>query len=251
MTKAIGLIPARAGSKRIKNKNIRMLGDHPLLAYSIKSAIDSGVFDSVVCATDSEDYAEIARYYGAEVPVLRSTTISGDTSPDIEWVEWILDILSKRNQLYDVFSILRPTSPFRKPDTIRRAMSEFLSLPGIDSLRAVEKCSQHPGKMWILRGKSMIPLIPLTPAELPWHSRQYAGLPEVYVQNASLEIAWTRVVKEEHSIAGHVLAPFLTTEEEGLDVNQEFDWWKAEHLLELGMATLPEISIEPFKRNLL
>jgi CMP-N-acetylneuraminic acid synthetase len=250
MSKVIGLIPARAGSKRIKNKNIRVLGGHPLLAYSIRSAIDSGVFDSVVCATDSEEYAKIARYYGAEVPMLRSNEISADKSPDIEWVHWILDLLKQEGRTFDIFSILRPTSPFRKAETIQRAMSQFLSLQGFDSLRAVEKCSQHPGKMWVLRGKNMVPLMPLTPAEQPWHSSQYAGLPEVYVQNASLELAWTRLVFEEHSIAGNILAPFLTSEEEGLDVNQEFDWWKAERLLEQGMAALPEIIIKPFNHNL-
>jgi CMP-N-acetylneuraminic acid synthetase len=250
MIKVIGLIPARAGSKRIKNKNIRLLGGHPLLAYSIRSAIDSRVFDSVICATDSEEYAKIARYYGAEVPMLRSNEISADKSPDIEWVHWILDLLKQESRNFDIFSILRPTSPFRKPETIQRAMTQFLTLQGIDSLRAVEKCSQHPGKMWVLRGKNMVPLMPLTPPEQPWHSSQYAGLPEVYVQNASLELAWTRVVFEEHSIAGNILAPFLTSEEEGLDVNQEFDWWKAERLLEQGMATLPEITIKPFNLNL-
>lgn len=250
MKKIIGLIPARAGSKRIKNKNIRQLQGHPLLAYSICSALDSGVFDAVVCATDSEEYADIARYYGAEVPVLRNSDISGDKSPDIEWVYWILDILKKEGRVFDIFSILRPTSPFRQAHTIQRAVSQFLSHEGLDSLRAVEKCSQHPGKMWVLRGRNMVPLMPLTPSEQPWHSSQYASLPEVYIQNASLELAWTRLVFEDHSIAGNVLAPFLTSEEEGLDVNQEFDWWKAERLLELGMATLPKISIKPFNQFL-
>jgi CMP-N,N'-diacetyllegionaminic acid synthase len=250
MKKAIALIPARSGSQRIKNKNIRLLDGHPVIAYSIRSAIDSGVFDAVVCATDSEEYAAIARYYGAEVPELRSIDISGAKSPDIEWVEWILNVKKKVNQEYEIFSILRPTSPFRKPGTIQRAMKQFLTHPEVDSLRAVEKCSQHPGKMWVLRGDYMSPLMPLTPPEQPWHSSQYAALPEVYVQNASLEIAWTRIVFQQHSIAGNVLSPFITTDEEGLDVNNEFDWWRAERLLELNLATLPEIKIEPIKLNL-
>ncbi|MEJ6981617.1 acylneuraminate cytidylyltransferase family protein [Pedobacter sp. P351] len=245
MKKSIALIPARSGSQRIKDKNIRFLGGHPILAYSIRSAIDSGVFDAVICATDSEEYAKIARYYGAEVPMLRSTSISGAKSPDIEWVEWILDFMNKHERAYDIFSILRPTSPFRKAETIQRAMKQFLAQPEVHSLRAVEKCSQHPGKMWVVRGAYMTPLMPLSPSEQPWHSSQYAALPDVYVQNASLEIAWTRVVFEQHSIAGNVLCPFITTEEEGLDVNNEFDWWRAERLLELDLATLPEIKIKP------
>jgi CMP-N-acetylneuraminic acid synthetase len=224
-----------------------MLAGHPLLAYSISAAVESGVFDAVVCATDSERYADIARHYGAHVPGLRSAGISGEFSPDIEWVEWILTCLAAAGQHYDAFSILRPTSPFRKAETICRAWNQFLESPGADSLRAVEKCRQHPGKMWIVRGDRMVPLLPDGPADPPWHSSQYAALPMVYVQNASLEIAWTRVVFEGRTIAGHALVPFFTRDDEGLDVNEEFDWWKAERLLQEGAATLPHVPAAAWK----
>ncbi len=241
----IALIPARAGSKRVKDKNIRPLAGHPLIAYTISAALESGVFEAVLVSTDSPEYADIARRYGAEVPFLRPTDLAGSTSPDIEWVEHALVGLREAGRTYDCFSILRPTSPFRKPETIRRAWQQFLEAEGIDSLRAVEKCGQHPGKMWVIRGERMAPLLPLSPAEQPWHSSQYQALPEVYVQNASLEIAWTRVVTETHTIAGHVLAPFLTEADEGLDINQEEDWWHAEYLLARGEAKLPSIKSNP------
>lgn len=247
MITTVALIPARSGSKRLSHKNIRPLSGHPLLAYSIRAAIDSGIFDAVICATDDGHYADIARHYGAEVPMLRSAGISGDKSPDIEWVGWMLNALKEQGRLFDTFAILRPTNPFRKAETIQRAWVQFVSSQGIDSLRAVEKCKQHPGKMWVVRGDHMMPLMPLTPEEQPWHSSQYAALPTVYVQNASLEIAWTRVAFEDRTISGHVLNPFLTTEEEGLDVNEEFDWWKAEYLLQLKRATLPVVNIEAWK----
>lgn len=245
--KKIALIPARSGSKRILNKNIKKLGNHPLLAYSIISAIESKEFDKIICATDSPEYAEVALYYGAEVPELRVKNISDDSSPDIEWVKWILELLKNNKEHYDIFSILRPTSPFRKADTIKRAMSIFLSLPYIDSLRAVEKCSQHPGKMWVLKDKIMQPLISLTSDLVPWHSSQYAALPEVFVQNASLEIAWTKTIFETNSIAGNIIAPFITNEFEGLDVNTEFDWWKAEKILNENSNHLININKSPYK----
>lgn len=244
--RSIAFIPARSGSKRIPHKNIRPLGDHPLLAYSIRAAIESGVFDDVVCATDSELYASVARHYGAEVPMLRPSEISGDKSPDIEWVEWMLGALASTGKKYDSFSILRPTSPFRTSDTIRRAWQQFSEATGADSLRAVEKCEQHPGKMWVIRQGRMFPLMPLTPEDVPWHSSQYAALPTVYVQNASLEIAWTRVVTHGRTIAGSVIVPFLTDANEGLDVNAEFDWWKAERMLSQGKATLPNVAVMPW-----
>ena len=242
----IALIPARSGSKRVPDKNIRTLAGHPLIAYSIAAALQSGIFKAVIVSTDSERYADIARHYGAQVPFLRPAKIAGDTSPDIEWVQFTLAELRKKGEDYDCFSILRPTSPFRLPATIRRAWDEFLTQDGVDSLRAVEKCQQHPGKMWVVRGNRMVPLLPMGPAQQPWHSSQYPSLPEVYVQNASLEIAKTRVIFEENTIAGNVLVPFFTENYEGFDVNSEYDWQLAENMVQAGEATLPSVSQPPF-----
>jgi len=243
----VGLIPARAGSKRVPDKNIRPLAGHPVMAYTIAAALESRVFKDVVVSTDSKQYAEIARYYGAEVPFLRPLELAGDVSPDIEWTAYTLKRLEEDGRKYDCFSILRPTSPFRLPETIRRAWQAFLAEEGVDSLRAVERCQQHPGKMWVVRGKRMMPLLPLTPAEQPWHSSQYQSLPEVYVQNASLEIAWTRVVLKNRTIAGTVLMPFLTEGYEGFDVNNPHDWILAEQLAANGNARLPVMPKKPYQ----
>jgi N-acylneuraminate cytidylyltransferase len=242
----VALIPARAGSKRVPDKNIRPLAGHPVMAYTIAAALESGIFTDVIVSTDSELYAKIARYYGAEVPFLRPAELAGDVSPDIEWLEYTLKKLQNHDRKYDCFSILRPTSPFRLVETIQRAWKVFLTEEGVDSLRAVEKCQQHPGKMWVVRGQRMMPLLPLSPPEQPWHSNQYQTLPEVYIQNASLEIAWTRVVFEQRTIAGTVLMPFLTEGYEGFDVNNPHDWLLAEQLLANGKASLPSVPQSPY-----
>ena len=237
----VALIPARSGSKRVADKNIRPLAGHPVIAYTIAAARKSGIFSAIVVSTDSEQYAEVSRKYGAEVPFLRPIEISGDVSPDIKWIEFTLERLKAMGREYDCFSILRPTSPFRLPETIQRAWKEFLVEEGVDSLRAVEKCREHPGKMWVIRGKRMIPLLPVGPVDLPWHSTPYQALPEVYAQNASLEIAYSRVVFEGHTIAGDVIMPFLTQGYEGFDVNRPYDWGLAEELVKTEQAKLPEI----------
>jgi CMP-N,N'-diacetyllegionaminic acid synthase len=240
--KAIALIPARAGSKRVAHKNIARLAGHPLIAYTICAARASGVFDKVVVSTDSEDYAAVARHYGAETPFIRPPSLAGDTSPDIEWIKHALNWFSERGEAFDAFALLRPTSPCRKPETIRRAWDQFIAQQGVDSLRAVELCTQHPGKMWIVRDLRMHPLMPMTADGItPYHSTQYAGLPKVYAQNASLEIAWTRVPLEQGTIAGEVLTPFLTEDDEGLDVNSQRDWRLLEMMVEDGGARLPAI----------
>lgn len=242
----VALIPARSGSKRVPDKNIRLLAGHPLMAYSINAAVQSAVFADVVVSTDSEHYADIARHYGATVPILRPQKYAGDTSPDIEWITHTLEALDQAGRTWDCFSILRPTSPFRRHKTIQRAWEAFAAEDGIDSLRAVEKCSQHPAKMWVVRGRRMLPLMPFGPAEQPWHSSQYPSLPEIYVQNASLEIAWTRVVTEQGTIAGNTIMPFFTEDYEGFDVNSDYDWSLAEELVRRKEARLPDISKLPF-----
>lgn len=239
-------------------KNARVFAGHPMIAYTIAPAIESGVFDSVIVSTDSEGIAAIARHYGAEVPFLRPAEFAGDTSPDIEWLEHLILALKAQGRFWDCFSLLRPTSPFRSAATIRRAWALFTAQQGVDSLRAVEKCAQHPGKMWIVDGNRMTPLLqsqitdPTPPmatramAPRPWHSMPYQALPPVYVQNASLEIAWTKVVLEQRTIAGDVLVPFITQDHEGFDINDTYDWMLAERLLADGSATLPPVRTEPY-----
>jgi CMP-N,N'-diacetyllegionaminic acid synthase len=238
---AVAFIPARVGSKRVPGKNVRVLGGHPMIAYTIGPAIESKVFDTVIVSTDSEEIAAIARHYGADVPFLRPPALASDTSPDIEWLEYTIAELSAKGRDWDCFSLLRPTSPFRTAETIRRAWTTFTAQQGVDSLRAVELCTQHPGKMWVVRGERMSPLLPFGNGEQPWHSTPYQALPLVYVQNASLEIAWTRVVFERRTIAGDVVVPFVTEGYEGFDINDSYDWMVAERLIVDGTAALPVV----------
>jgi N-acylneuraminate cytidylyltransferase len=243
----VALIPARSGSKRVADKNVRVLNGHPLIAYTIASARTAGMFARVIVSTDTVEYGDIARHYGAEVPFLRPASMAGDVSPDIEWVEFTLRRLADAGERYESYSILRPTSPFRQPATIQRAFRQFLDDPAADSLRAVEKCRQHPGKMWAVHGRRMTPLLPFWNDRQPWHSSQYQALPEIYVQNASLEIAWSRVVFDGRTIAGDVVAPFLTEGYEGFDINRPEDWAAAEALVSSGVARLPQVTAPAYQ----
>lgn len=242
----VALIPARSGSRRVPHKNIRPLAGHPLIAYTIAAARASGVFADVVVSTDSRAYARLAEYYGARVPFLRARRFAGTVSPDIEWLEEALLHLRRRGRRYDAFSILRPTSPFRLPGTIQRAWRAFAADQQADSLRAVEKCSEHPGKMWVVRDDRMTPLMPFGTPELPWHSTPYQALPVVHAQNASLEMAWSRVVLEQHSISGQVVRPFFTEGYEGYDINNPLDWMLGEKLIAEGLAVLPDVDRAPW-----
>jgi CMP-N,N'-diacetyllegionaminic acid synthase len=242
VSSAVALIPARAGSERVPGKNVRPLAGYPLLAYSIAAARESGLFERVVVSTDSEEIASIATRYGAEVPALRPAEMATATSPDIEWVQHMLGVLREQGREYEIFALLRPTSPFRDAATIRRAWDLFIRRdPPVDSIRAVELCREHPGKMWVLDDDLIRPLLEQVPGEVPTHSRQYKSLPEVYVQNSSIEIAWTRITAHSE-IAGERVMPFFTDPDEGLTIDYEDDWAHAERLVASGEATLPHVN---------
>ncbi|MBA3402763.1 MAG: acylneuraminate cytidylyltransferase family protein [Actinobacteria bacterium] len=241
---AVAFVPARSGSERVPGKNVRPLAGHPLLAYAIETALQSGVFARVVVSTDFEDIAEIARWYGAEVPFLRPAEYATATSPDIEWLTFTLERLGER---FDIFAIVRATNPFRGPDVVRRGLDQLRATPEADSLRAVERVKQHPGKMWLPAedGRTMSPLLDQSHLDVAWHAGQYQALPAVYSQNSALEIAWTRVVTETGTREGKVVTPFFTDGYEGFNVDDEEDWQRAERLLESGAAQLPVVGPAP------
>jgi CMP-N,N'-diacetyllegionaminic acid synthase len=238
MPSVVALIPARAGSERVPGKNIRPLAGHPLIAYAIATAREAGIFQRIVCSTDSTEIADVARRYGAEIPFLRPTAYATATSPDIEWITYTLERLEEH---YDLFAIVRATNPFRGPDVFQRGLPQLLATPEADSIRAVERVKQHPGKMWIVEGRTMRPLLDQSHLDVAWHAGQYQALPEVYVQNSALEIAWSRVVFATGTREGHTVAPFFTTGHEGFNVDDEEDWERARALVKTGVASLPHV----------
>ena len=118
----IAIIPARSGSKGLVNKNILMLLDKPIIAYTIEAAIQSNCFSKVIVSTDSLEYKEIAEKYGAEV-IMRGDNLSNDTATSYMVIE---DILQKDLGIeYNYFMLLQPTSPFRNYQHIRESIEKF------------------------------------------------------------------------------------------------------------------------------
>jgi len=158
MTEVLALIPARKNSKGLKNKNIKIINNHPLLAYSIEAAIRSKCINRVICSTDSIKIRKIANKYGAETPFLRPKKYSTDTSTDISFIKHALSWL-KNNENYrpDLIIHLRPTSPIRYICHIDEAIKKMQSSKTADSLRAVSFPTTTPYKMWTIKNNYLNP----------------------------------------------------------------------------------------------
>ncbi|TAL59161.1 MAG: acylneuraminate cytidylyltransferase family protein [Bacteroidetes bacterium] len=228
--RTIAMIPARSGSKRVKNKNIRMLGNHPLLAYAIIAAQKSEIFSDIICSSDSLQYLGVAEYYGAKA-IRRPYPISDELASDKQWVKHALEYMWKLGKVYDVYFILRPTNPFRTAGTICRAWESFKENQPCDSLRAVRVVSQHPNKMWRIAANDMgkermQPL--LSDKYQAYFDMPYQALDTIFVQTGALQIGWTDMVMNENTLSGDYIMPFYMPDGEDFDINTENDWKLAE-----------------------
>ena len=226
---AVAFIPARSGSVRIPDKNIKPLGGKPLMAWAIEAALESGVFSGVYMSSDDEFYLGTGVAWGAN-PIRRPAEYATTTSPDYQWFRHAL-MDTWEDTRADMVAILRCTSPFLKAETIARAVNLLQSDKKADSVRAVRRVREHPGKMWIAHGFRMLPLMPYRLNDTPWHSNQTGELPEVYVQTAGLEVVRTEAVWQTSTISGDAVIPFILEGEEALDINTPEDWGMAETIV--------------------
>lgn len=143
--KNIAIIPARSGSKGLKDKNIRKLNGKPLMVYTIEAAEKSGLFEKIIVSTDSQKYAEIAIEAGAEVPFLRDEKNATDHASSWNVVEEVIGKLEKEGLLFDTFALLQPTSPLRDSEDIRRAY-EFMIKSKAESVVSV--CETEHSPLW-------------------------------------------------------------------------------------------------------
>ena len=143
--KNIAIITARSGSKGLKNKNIKLLQGKPLLAYAIEAALASKAFTEVMVSTDSEEYAQIARTYGAAVPFLRDVVTSGDKASSMDTVREVLKNYQDLGYTFDSFCLLQPTSPLRSSEDIRGAYELFNAK---QAKAVVSVCEMEHSPLW-------------------------------------------------------------------------------------------------------
>lgn len=221
MKEVLAVIPARSGSKSVKDKNIRLINGKPMLAYSIEHAQHAKRVTRIIVSTDSETYAEIARTYGAEVPFLRPAHISTDYSLDIETFEHALSWL-EQNEGYcpDYVVQLRPTYPVRFPGDIDNMIRIIENDASIDSVRCVVPAKEVAYKMW--REKSDGTIIPILGDIPEAYNMPRQKLPLIYYQNACIDVIKTSVITEMHSMSGSKIVPYKLEHNYDIDTEEEF-----------------------------
>ncbi|MDX9701583.1 MAG: acylneuraminate cytidylyltransferase family protein [Candidatus Auribacterota bacterium] len=229
----LAFIPARSGSQRVPCKNIKNLCGKPLIAYTISAALKSRLCKRVVVSTDSPEIADIAKQYGAEVPFLRPESISKGNSTEMEFFTHALSWFEENEQYTpDLIVLLYPTSPLRQPQTIDRAVEEFLAHPQADSLRSVKLCSEHPYKMWRIEDGYLYPFVKDNPKNT--HTLSTQLFPQIYIQNASIYITKPSTIRDKQSPTGDLIVPFVMDELESIDINTPLDFSFAELVMQKG-----------------
>ena len=223
MSKVIALIPARAGSNGVPNKNIRPLGGHPLLEWSIKAAKKSKLIDRVFVSTDSQEYAQLAIKFGAEAPFLRPAEISGDQSTDYDFIRHALDWFLANDVKPEYIVHLRPTTPFRHPDLIDQAINAFKIIPAATALRSIHEMSESAYKTFEITSGGILKPLGSNSTELDASNNARQQFPVTYVGNGYVDILSTNFLRQKQLMHGNAVVPFITPRVTELDSLEDFD----------------------------
>ena len=210
--KVLALIPARGGSKGIKDKNIVDVCGKPLIAYSINAAQKSKYVDDVVITTDSERIKEVAEKYGADVPFLRPAELATDNAKTIDAVVHAVYTLKDMGRNYDVLLLLQPTCPLRTTNDIDSSLELFVS-KNYTALVSVNRVSEHPILMRKINEDGIMENL----LNLPSTVRRQ-DMPPIYKVNGSIYINLINELNNETSFNDNPLA-YITEEEHSIDID--------------------------------
>ena len=221
MTSAVAIITARGGSKRIPRKNIKPFCGKPIIAYSIQAALESGLFDDVIVSTDDEEIANVSREYGASVPFMRSAANSDDFAGTEDALREVLLVLEEHKRSYSEFCCLYPTAPFVTASKLCQSY-KLLQKEGIDSVLPVTQFSFPPQRGVVVESGHVRPV-----DDVAMMMRSQDLTP---VYHDCGQFYWCNVDSflKRNLLVGDHTAPFVVSEIEVQDIDNETDWLLAE-----------------------
>lgn len=232
LPKILAVVGARSGSKSIPYKNIYPLAGKPLMAWIIKAARKSKYISRLIVSTDSENFAELARFYGAETPFLRPAEFANDSASDIDYlthaVKWL-----EENEGWKADIILRlpPTTPLCKTESIDSCIELLLNDPEMTSSRTITGASKHPYKMWKTEGDKLVPFIPkeLTGFDEPSNMARQLFVP-AYSHVDVIAVRYDTLMNQK-LLTGKKVGFIKLSKTDAVDIDSEIDLIVAEALL--------------------
>jgi CMP-N-acetylneuraminic acid synthetase len=214
--KILAVVPARGGSKGVPRKNIRLLGEEPLIGYTLKTAMSVGMIDDLIVSTDNNDISIVADRYGVEV-LHRPSELATDNSSTESVIIHVLDKMSKDGRNYDIVLVLEPTSPFRSIETIVKTIKLFAS-KDIESVLAVRETRENIGD---IIDNIFVPIDPKAPR------RRQLRKP-MYIESSTIYAVRTNYLLKYKTLVSDRWTPILVTKDESIDINTEHDFRIAE-----------------------
>lgn len=220
--KALAVIIARGGSKRIPKKNIKDFCGKPIISYSIEAALKSGLFSEVMVSTDSIEIAEIAKKYGAAVPFMRSAKTAGDYAPMSEALVEVLEEYKKRNQHFKYMCCIFPTAPFVTPNKLQEAMNLMEEHNPIEVMPVVQ-FSHPPQRCFVIDEQNNMKYkyeeyIQKRTQDL---EKQYHDAGQFYIYHVD------KYLKAGGKVSGNIM-PIIVSDLEVQDIDNKDDWKIAE-----------------------
>jgi len=241
MPSIVALIPARSGSKGVPHKNIKLLGGHPLIEWSIAACKAAASIDTVIVSTDSEEYAQLSRKMGAEVPFLRPAEIAGDRSTDYDFIKHALDWFSQNGSEPEYIVHVRPTTPFRDPALIEQAVSAFINHSQATALRSVHPMSESAYKTFEIAPGGQLKRVACESTELDVANNPRQQFPTTYIANGYVDVLATAFIRKTQLIHGDHVLPFITPVVAEVDTKEDF------FMLEMELQNHPEFHTRLFK----
>lgn len=221
----LAIIPARSGSKGLKDKNIKSLNGKPLIAYSIEAARKAEIYSHILVSTDSEKYGEIAKQYGAEVPFFRSEENSSDAASSWDVVKESLKKYKEMGVEFDTFTLLQPTSPLRNYEDIQKAYKLFKEK---NAIAIVSVCEMEHSPLW----SNILPednsLSGFLRAE---SNRQRQKLETFYRINGAIYMANVEAFLENTNLYRENCYAYKMPAERSIDIDTELDFKIAQTII--------------------
>lgn len=222
----LAIIPARSGSKGLKDKNIKLLSGKPLLAYTIEAARESGLFDEIMVSTDSQEYADTAKQWGANVPFLRSNELSNDTASSWDAVKEVIERYKNLGTEFDTVALLQPTSPLRTSNDI---IEGYNVIEVKEANFVVGVCEMDHSPLWantLPEDLSMENFIRPEVVKMPRQS-----IPTYYRINGALYIVKVDYLMRTPDIYGDRSFASVMKKENSIDIDDQMDFTIAEVLI--------------------